>query len=79
MERELKTSDEIRAEIVRRVGERIRAMGGADLSSIGRPWLALAPDRDGCNWHVACFTNARLHRKEIAAVVADLRARWNLK
>ena len=78
MIRELKTAEEIRAELVRRVAERIRVMGGVDFSSIGYPWHRPEPAEDGCNWYVAWFTKTHRHRAEIAAVVEELKSRWNL-
>jgi hypothetical protein len=79
VDRQLKTAEEIRSEVIRLVHERITAIGGLDLTSIGHPWQRPAPDQDGCNWYVAYFTKAKTHIPVITSVVADVKRRWNLK
>jgi hypothetical protein len=77
--RELKTADEICAEVARLVDEGIRAAGGVNSTKIGTALLHPEPDRNGCNWYLSHFSNVGSHLDAVGNALSNVKARWNLK
>ncbi len=79
MQRKLKTSDEIQAEVSRLIHatEVVRDDGEEVHVSrpVGRPPGAEA---NGCNWTMHTFGNASAYKLEVAHALAIVQAKWNL-
>lgn len=78
MDRLLKTSQEITAEVTRMLAIGMLAKGSADVVTVGAAKLLPRPDGNGCNWYMDYFTGMRGHVAEAGAALVDVKRRWNL-
>jgi len=77
MARELKTAGEIKAEIQRRLDERI---GAVDYCvEAPTPTMLDEPDGSGCNWTFLSYSGDPVHDGALGAAVMEVKAIWNLK
>jgi hypothetical protein len=67
----------LQAEVSRRLHRRHEVAEDGVKISVPRPQLQ-EPDKSGCNWNMKHFGNAAGFEREIAAVLADVRAEYNL-
>ena len=77
--RELKSAEEIRAEIIRLVGDGILAKGGSNTTDVGHPMRHPQPDQNGCNWYISYFVKAGDHLAEVGSALSNVKGRWNLR
>ncbi len=79
MKRQLKTADEIHAEVWRLV--HIDAEVIEDGEEVHVPWPKPQPpgaEVDGCNWTMRSFGNASAYRAAVSRALAAVQAKWNL-
>lgn len=80
MAREIRTADEIRAEVQRRVDERLEASWDAeDQVTIPLPMQLAEADPSGCNWTIGSYTGDRGHFKLVGHAMLEVKAVWNLE
>jgi hypothetical protein len=78
MARQLKTAEEIRDEVHRRVHAVHEVRADGDEIGIPLPtWNE--PDDTGCNWGMGRIRNPGTHMQAVERVVAAVQAEWNLR
>lgn len=76
--RELHTAEEIRAEVQRRVDEKLAELGDDAAVEIQPPYRYAEPDPLGHNWAMHSFTGDPEYFKLIGLEVVNVQAIWNL-
>jgi len=77
--RELKTADEIRAEIERLVNANREVREDRERIEIPAPTPLREPDRNGCNWTMAAYRGSPTYLGLVELAVAAMQLRWNLR
>ncbi|SDX15400.1 hypothetical protein SAMN05518669_103417 [Variovorax sp. YR634] len=80
-ERELKTAEEIRDEVQRRLDARIAQSWDpedAGTVTVQLPHRLAEPDERGCNWGIRGVTGDQGYRKLAGIGVHEVMAMWNL-
>jgi hypothetical protein len=77
MSRELKTAEEIRAEVQRRVDERVGK--GRDSVTVPEPSQLDVPDEGGCNWFMGSYAGNRTQVDAVGVSMLEVKAIWNLQ
>jgi hypothetical protein len=67
----------LQTEVSRRLHRRHEVVEDGVKISVPRPQLQ-EPDKTGCNWDMKHFGNAAGFEREIAAVLGEVRAEYNL-
>ncbi|CAB3792272.1 hypothetical protein [Pararobbsia alpina] len=67
----------LQAEVSRRLHRRHEVVEDGVKIGVPRPQLQ-EPDKAGCNWDMKHFGNAAGFEREIAAVLSEVRAQYNL-
>ncbi len=76
--RELHTAEEIRAEVQRRVNEKLAELGDNATLEIQLPYRYAEPDPLGHNWAMRTFSGDREYFKLVGLEVVNVQAIWNL-
>jgi hypothetical protein len=75
--RELKSADEIRAEVNRIANAMVAAAGKVADVSVGHARRHSEPDTSGCNWSLE-FLGTR-HPTEVGAALRAVKRMWNMR
>jgi hypothetical protein len=79
MKRQLKTTDEIQAEVSRLIQADAVVMDDGEDVHVPRPTpRPPGAEVDGCNWTMRSFGNASAYRIVVAQALATVQAKWNL-
>lgn len=78
MAREIRTADEIRAEVQRRIAKRMAESDDDDEIRVPAPTPLADVDASGCNWTMGSYTGDRSHFKMVGLAVLEVKAIWNL-
>jgi hypothetical protein len=79
MKRQLKTADEIQAEVSRLIQDSEVVRDDGEEVHVPRP-RAQPPgaELNGCNWTMRSFGNASAYQSIVAHALATVQAKWNL-
>ena len=79
MKRQLKTGDDIQAEVWRLIHADAVVLSDGEQVHVPRP-ISQAPglETEGCNWTMRSFGNASAYRPIVAQAMAAVQAKWNL-
>ncbi len=78
MAKELKTAQEIQAEVHRLIHEVYEVKADKVEISVPRP-VETEKGADGCNWSMSVFGNSGGHINAVSSAVAAVMQKWNLK
>lgn len=78
--REVKTAEQIRAEVYRRIheGEQVRADGAQIGVPLPTPYADGVREPNGSNWTMTVFSNAREYEAWVLHAVYSVQSRWDL-
>lgn len=79
MARQIRTPDEIRAEVQRRVDKRMAESGDDDEIRVPAPTPLADVDTSGCNWTIGSYTGDHGYFKLVGLAVLEVKAIWNLE
>ncbi|MGJ7512641.1 hypothetical protein [Variovorax sp. GT1P44] len=79
MKRQLKTADEIQAEVWRLIHLDAEVIDDGEHVHVPHP-RSQPPgaEVDGCNWTMRSFGNASAYRAAVSRALASVQAKWNL-
>ena len=79
MKRQLKTADEIQAEVSRLIHDSEVIRDDGEVVHVPRP-RAQPPgaEANGCNWTMRSFGNASAYRSIVEHALSTVQAKWNL-
>ena len=77
--RELKSADEIQAEIERLVNANREVREDGESIRISAPTPLREPDRNGCNWAMDNYRGSPTYRPLVELTIASVQLRWNLR
>lgn len=79
MQRVLRTSDEIQAEVSRLIQADAIVTDDGEEVHVPRPRLRPSgAAEDACNWTMRSFGNASAYESAVAGALAEVQARWDL-
>jgi len=78
MQRETKTSAEIRDEVDMMIRRALQARGCEESVVVGEPKYLASPDISGCNWYLDYISNAHAHLFDVGTALATVKRKWNL-
>lgn len=78
MPRELRSAEEIRAEVHRLIHQVHEVVEDKVKIRVPEPMRLGEPDGTGCNWTMMYFGNADGHQQACAAGVLQVQQKWNL-